>query len=423
MREMFDVNPAEALAEAMRLIYGLGLTTTSGGNLSIMDENGVLWITPSSIDKGSLTAADIVARYPDGHMEGAHKPSIEMQFHARVYEMRPDIRAIVHAHPPALSAWALRREVPNAALLPDVGALCGLVGMARFEIPGSAALCDAVGAAFAGGERAVLLANHGAMTGAGTLGEAFLAFEALEQLAETALLSRRLGGGNAIGADAGRGAGCGDLEMHAGTGAVHVADKEEMAARAQLCAFAARGCLRRLFTGALGGMSVRFRDGVLATPAGGNRRDLRPEEIVWVDSCGAGEPGKQADGLLWQHRVVYAAHPELGAVITAHPAHLGAYAVSGQAYDNRYLSEGYVIVRRMEQAGACDAAGQVSPERPLVIAQGQGVIVAGERLVQAFDRLEVAECGAAAMILAGDGVLIEESGLAEMQEAYGLGVY
>lgn len=97
------LHPADQLVMIMKRIYGYGMTTTSGGNLSLKDENGDIWITPAGVDKGSLTREDIVRVNSDNTINGIHQPSSELAFHKSIYKKRPDIKAIIHAHPPALS--------------------------------------------------------------------------------------------------------------------------------------------------------------------------------------------------------------------------------------------------------------------------------------------------------------------------------
>ena len=96
------MHPRDQITMIIDKVYRSGLTTTSGGNISIIDENGDIWVTPSAIDKGSLRPSDIILVKKDGTIEGRHKPSSEYPFHRAIYEARPDITAIVHAHPPAL---------------------------------------------------------------------------------------------------------------------------------------------------------------------------------------------------------------------------------------------------------------------------------------------------------------------------------
>ena len=96
----FDLlHPADQLVMLMERIYRYGMTTTSGGNLSILDENGDIWITPGSVDKGSLSRKDIIQVKPDGTVIGIHKPSSEFPVHSGIYKSRPDIKAVLHAHP------------------------------------------------------------------------------------------------------------------------------------------------------------------------------------------------------------------------------------------------------------------------------------------------------------------------------------
>src|SRR5262245_65524833 len=93
------VHPRDEIMRAMERIYRYRMTTTSGGNLSIREENGDVWITPARVDKGSLRREDIVRVRADGSVEGRHPPSSEFPFHRAVYQARPDLHGLVHAHP------------------------------------------------------------------------------------------------------------------------------------------------------------------------------------------------------------------------------------------------------------------------------------------------------------------------------------
>jgi len=108
-------HPRDEILETMEQIYDYRMTTTSGGNLSIRDENGDVWITPARVDKGSLRREDIVRVGGDGTVDGLHPPSSELPLHQAIYQARPDIRGIVHAHPVALVAFSLvHREVSRS---------------------------------------------------------------------------------------------------------------------------------------------------------------------------------------------------------------------------------------------------------------------------------------------------------------------
>jgi len=116
------------------------MTTTSGGNVSVREENGDIWITPTRVDKGSLRREDIVCVRSDGSTEGRHPPSSELPFHQEIYRSRPDICGIVHAHPVALVAFSVVGQVPNTRIFHQARDVCGEVAFAPYQLPGSHAL-------------------------------------------------------------------------------------------------------------------------------------------------------------------------------------------------------------------------------------------------------------------------------------------
>lgn len=142
------LHPADQIMMIMERIYGYGMTTTSGGNLSILDDSGAIWITPAGVDKGALSRQDIVCVQPDGTVVGNYKPSSEYPFHEWIYRSRKDIKAVLHAHPPALVAFSIVRQTPNVYLLPNVKQICGEVGMAEYGLPGSAQLGERIASVF-----------------------------------------------------------------------------------------------------------------------------------------------------------------------------------------------------------------------------------------------------------------------------------
>ncbi|MGN1095031.1 MAG: class II aldolase/adducin family protein, partial [Eubacteriales bacterium] len=134
------LHPADQIVTIMNRLYYYGMTTTTGGNLSIKDSDGTVWISPSSVDKGNLRREDIMQIRPDGEIVGIHRPSVEYPFHLGVYKRRPDLGAVLHAHPPALVAFSLLRKIPDTSIIPDAKLLCGDVSIAAYACPGSAKL-------------------------------------------------------------------------------------------------------------------------------------------------------------------------------------------------------------------------------------------------------------------------------------------
>ena len=141
----FDLlSPRQQLMQIMNRIYYSGMTTLSGGNLSIRDGDGSIWITPAGVDKGKLTRADMMCIAPDGTVTGLHQPSSELPFHRAIYNRRPDMRAIVHAHAPALVAFSIVRKVPDTGIIPQARRICGRVGYAPYALPGSEVLGESI---------------------------------------------------------------------------------------------------------------------------------------------------------------------------------------------------------------------------------------------------------------------------------------
>ena len=129
------IHPRDEIMQTMSRIYGYRMTTTSGGNLSIREETGDIWISPARVDKGNLTRNDIVCVKPDFTVEGPHRPSSEFPFHKAIYQCRPDIKAIVHAHPVALVAFSICQSVPNTKLFHQTHSVSGKVGFAPYACP------------------------------------------------------------------------------------------------------------------------------------------------------------------------------------------------------------------------------------------------------------------------------------------------
>ena len=118
MRAFSYLHPRDQIVEIMQRIYAHEMTTTSGGNISVGDETGDMWITPARLDKGKLRREHIVRISPKGEREGLYPPSSEYPFHMSVYEARPDLHAVIHAHPGALVSFSICAKVPDTHLFP-----------------------------------------------------------------------------------------------------------------------------------------------------------------------------------------------------------------------------------------------------------------------------------------------------------------
>ena len=180
------------VAYFMRRLYNKNLTTTSGGNISFRLDDNRLLITPSATDKGRMKSDQIAVLTMKGkNQTTVLKPSIETGMHIAVYQKRPDIKAIVHAHPPVASAFtALQRSI-NCTLTSEARAILGVPGMAPYALMGTPLLADLV-AEKAIGTDVILLENHGIICLGQTLLAAFDRMEVLEAAAKMTLITELL---------------------------------------------------------------------------------------------------------------------------------------------------------------------------------------------------------------------------------------
>ncbi len=423
------LHPADQLVMMMNRIYYNGLTTTSGGNLSIMDDNGDIWITPSSVDKGSLSRDDMICVKKDGTIIGRHKPSVELPFHQSVYQRRHDIKAILHAHPPALVAFSIVREIPDVNLIPTVKLICGDIVIAPYAVPGSDTLGEYLAKEFEKGFSVVMMENHGVCIGAETLFRAFMSFETLEFCARIEMNARRIGTPNSLvprQIDFLRSKT--DPEMD--DFVPHVHSSEERAARRDIVKFIRRSYGQHLFTSTQGTYSVRLSDGsFVITPFGKDREYMEEEDLVLIKN-GMKEQGKTPSRSAKLHELIYKKHPEINTVLCAHPPHIMAFAVTDIPFDPKTIPESYIQLRDIQKIPygesylEMEGTAELLSERcPAIIVENDCIIVTGASLINAFDRLEVAEYTANSIISAGalgDIVHINSAEVDEIDRTFNL---
>ncbi|MDC7234773.1 MAG: class II aldolase/adducin family protein [Spirochaetales bacterium] len=176
----------EAVAATMRRLYSQGLTTCSGGNISLRVGKNHVLITPSALDKGKTNFRQIALMTLDGeNYSTGLKPSIETDMHLKILKCRPDINAVVHAHPKSASyLTAVQNGVIRTDLLAEARYLLGEPAFAPYALMGTESLGDTAAASLADGQFALLMENHGVLTVGKTLLQAFDRIEVLEAAAE-----------------------------------------------------------------------------------------------------------------------------------------------------------------------------------------------------------------------------------------------
>lgn len=423
------IHPADQLVMFMQRIYDKRLTTMSGGNLSIRDDDGNIWITPAGVDKGTLTRRDIICVKPDGTVIGPHKPSSELPFHISVYKMRSDLHAVLHAHPPALVAFSIVRQCPSLDLIPTVRRVCPDVRIATYAVPGSETLGANVGAVFADGCDIAILENHGVCVGAPDMFTAFQRFETLNYTASLEVLGRKVGNIHELPADAYR---MSETNFHTKMDDFipNSRSSEELAARRDMITLIHRSYQMGLFTATHGTYSVRLADGsFVITPFNYDRAYLEEDDLVRV-KAGMKELGKTPSRAVHLHEKIYETHPDIQAILLAHPVHAMAFAVTDAAFDARTIPESYILLRDVKKipyeeiyTNPDQMAKEFAPSCPAVMVENDCVIVTGGSLLQAFDRLEVMESTAHSIISAqevGPIVHITDPEIEEIKEAFHL---
>ncbi|MGC4233639.1 MAG: class II aldolase/adducin family protein [Niabella sp.] len=400
------MHPRDQITLVMQRIYERILTTTSGGNLSIMDEEENIWITPTGVDKGVMKPSDIVCVKKDGTIIGNHKPSSEYPFHQAIYKKRPDIKAILHAHPPGLVAFSIVRKTPDTCVLPQTYHLCGEVGYAPYAMPGTEALGESIAREFEKGYSVVIMENHGVVIGGADISDAYQKFESMEVTARSILY------GNMLGVPASLSPGA--INTCSAENQVRLPEQEQISfysvtereKRFDIYKIVQRACRQGLMLAGYGSVSARCKgNDFVITPHAISKWDLSVDDLVQVKE-GKREKGKNPDSAARLHQLIYEKHKNVNAIIITQPVYLTAFAITGTDFNVRTIPETWIYLQDVQIAEFGNQFPEdekittiVSEDTPVVIVKNSGVIVTGSKLLQAFDYLEVAEFSAKSLAL------------------------
>ena len=301
--------------------------------------------------------------------------------------------------------------------------------MAKYDVPGSEQLGKNIAEEFEKGYNTVILENHGVVCGSSDLFHAFMSFETLDFCGRLEIDAAKLGQPRTLTED--------EIDIDRSITSPGMDEyipgsfsSEERAARRELCTMIQRSYDQKLFTSTQGTFSMRLSDGsFLITPYMKDRKYLEPEDIVHIKH-GMREMGKAPSRATHLHEEIYKAHPEINAIINAHPPAIMSFAVTDAEFDSRLIPESYIVLRDVKRlpymASRLDIPGTVaafSDKTPVLIVNNQCVIVTGASLMNAYDRLEVMEYSAAAMIACkdiGEIVLITPEEVDAIEEAFHL---
>ena len=180
------------IVEVGRRLYAKGFIAGLEGNVSVRAGDR-LYVTPGGACKGFLRPEDVVVTDLEGRTLAGARATSEILMHVAVYRRRPDVGAVVHAHPPTATGFAVAGIPLDRPVLAEPVVTLGPVPVVPFGTPSTPDLADSV-AGSVGSAHALLLANHGALTVGETLWRAWERMETLEQFARIALVARLLGG-------------------------------------------------------------------------------------------------------------------------------------------------------------------------------------------------------------------------------------
>lgn len=420
------LHPKDQIISIMKRIYDGEMTTLSGGNLSILDEEGNIWITPAGVDKGKLSPNDIICLKPSGKVEGSHEPSSELPFHQAIYRKRPDLRAVVHAHPPTLVAYTITAKTPDTRYIAHAHRTCGPVAYAPYGLTGSRELGGNIANTFGQGVDIVLLENHGVVCGGRTLLDAYQRMEALDFCARSLVNAQRLGQGKLLLNP--------DFQKYLYRERIlpefspvnPTAGERKL--RIDIVEVVKRSCERQLMNSTQGIVSARLdENSFLIVPNIVDRFTLSPDDIVLIKNR------KQAKGRVVNryaalHATIYNMNPKIGSVITAQCPSAMSYAITSVPFESRIIPESYVMLRDVIKVGLdarfnnqTEIGRLISDKHPVLMVENDCVLTTGKTTLDAFDRLEVLEFTAKSLLQLTDlGEInpIDEGRIRELEKKF-----
>eukprot|EP00996_Jenningsia_fusiforme_P000254 NODE_1207_length_1641_cov_37.612437_g1072_i0.p1 GENE.NODE_1207_length_1641_cov_37.612437_g1072_i0~~NODE_1207_length_1641_cov_37.612437_g1072_i0.p1 ORF type:complete len:467 (+),score=88.03 NODE_1207_length_1641_cov_37.612437_g1072_i0:58-1458(+) len=446
--------PNDRVLACMNRVYKYRLTTSSGGNISMLDEEGTFWITPSGLDKGALSRSDICSKPKDGDWRGP-RASSETPVHMEIYRRRDDVRAVLHAHPNGIVSYASAQRIPELKSLFSSFNTVKSIAYAEYRCPGTNEFADLVASKFEAGHNCVLLENHAVFVGGADLSDCFRRFEAMEWLCRVLLRAAQLGKPYVLQdgqiqqrleyrqSVAKRVPPQHQRETSAKAEELQSLKKpisaREAELRRELCAIVQRSVKQQILSLGLGTFSLRVSEtSCLITPAEADREALEEEDLILVEfgmtpGSGSWSPSHSRRASLEpnhsvsSHIAVYQKHAWANAIIAGYPVNATAYAVCREPFRSSIIPESHITLLDVHRVpfeathGPEDFAGRFDVGSPIGFIDNDGVFVTGASLREAFDRLEVLEamCEVAIQSRAiGSVVLMQDKDVQDIEEKF-----
>ena len=201
----YELSQAQAICDIGNKLWQLGFVAANDGNISVRLPDNTFLTTPTGVSK-SMLKPDMIIKMNAANevVEPAalpgYRPTSEFKVHLRCYAERPDINAVVHAHPPTATGFAIARIPLDDYTLPEAIFTLGSVPLAPYATPGSAEVADSI-APFLEHHDTILLESHGAISVGVDIMQAYYRMETLEHFAKVSLVARQLGGAHDLPMD------------------------------------------------------------------------------------------------------------------------------------------------------------------------------------------------------------------------------
>lgn len=401
MLEIQALHPADQICNILKRIYDSDLTTLTGGNVSVRDDDGVIWVSPTGIDKSDLKRDDIVRILPDDTIIGKWKPTSEYRIHVGILRTRPEMRAVIHAHSPALVTMSAVHELPKTqALFPSFQEV-GEPGMCEYGMPGTLNLVKCVMDVFKRGYDAAVLKNHAVFLASRvSLYDAFARIEEFDFNARIQLIAEaedKITSQSSVKMK--EMTEKLEAEKLPGTMKREGYSEKELDLRRTLKLLARRANQKKLFNARFGCISARVDEKrFLISPEYRDNAYIDEGDFVLAET-GRCEEGKEADAYSKLHGLIYEKHPDIQAIIMAAPAYASVYAVTKQEYEVALIPESYGVLRSFthisfeEMLGDWDKIAEKAgiEHIPFFALDNTGIMVMGDNPLLTFDKLEVAE--------------------------------
>ncbi|MBI2679110.1 MAG: class II aldolase/adducin family protein [Candidatus Koribacter versatilis] len=183
----------EEICRFGKMLHERGFVAATDGNLSVRLGDGNILVTPTGMCKSMMEADDMAVVDQNGRqISGRRGVTSEIGMHLLIYQIRPDIHAVVHAHPPTATGFAACGQPLDQPLVSEIVVALGCVPLAKYATPGTPELAEAL-EPLVGDYDAILMANHGVVAYAEELEKAYMKMETVEHFAKISVVCQTLG--------------------------------------------------------------------------------------------------------------------------------------------------------------------------------------------------------------------------------------